>query len=120
MLSAVDPANVFGASVEWPEHETGRPARRTGSYVLLADGALVGYVERGGRSVLTFDHPDVDVVAGLLTDLAARRPGRTTIEKIDGIPSAGTPLGAALERAGFGVGYKGLAYRPTATHRARG
>jgi ATP-dependent Lhr-like helicase len=113
-LSAVDPANVYGAAVPWPQHENGRPARRAGAHALLSEGRLVGYVERGGRSVLTFGAADPDEVANLLAGLAARHRARMTIETVDGSAATGSPLAGALQTAGFVVGYKGLTYRPRA------
>lgn len=53
VLAACDPANPFGAALPWPpardEHAGHRPGRKAGALVVIADGALVAYVERGGR-----------------------------------------------------------------------
>ena len=53
MLSATDPAQPYGAALTWPEN-SGRPARAAGAFVILADGEPVAYLERGGKSLLTF------------------------------------------------------------------
>jgi len=61
VLAATDPANPFGAAVPWPSRspEAGkdpghRPGRKAGALVVLVDGRLVLYVERGGRTLLTW------------------------------------------------------------------
>ncbi|WP_420897901.1 Lhr family helicase, partial [Cryobacterium algoricola] len=57
-LAATDPANPYGAVLPWPALPTGtthRAARKAGAIVVLVDGALVLYVERGGKTVLAFD-----------------------------------------------------------------
>ena len=110
-LSAVDPANPYGATLAWPDHDGGRPARRTGAHVILRSGELVAYVERGARRVLTFGDPAPEVVAPAIADVAGHRR-QTTIETVDGESVASTPLGVALQEEGFSVGYKGLTYRP--------
>ena len=58
-LAATDPANPYGAALPWPvldpdppEGTTLRPARRAGALVLLADGHVVAYVDKGARSLL--------------------------------------------------------------------
>jgi len=62
-LAATDPANPYGAALAWPDPAaaagggaaTGhRPGRKAGALVVLVDGALALYVERGGRTTLTF------------------------------------------------------------------
>src|SRR5690606_41189225 len=57
-LAATDPANPYGAALPWPKTDgTHRPGRKAGALVVLVDGALTLYVERGGKSTLTFtDH----------------------------------------------------------------
>jgi ATP-dependent Lhr-like helicase len=113
VLAATDPANPYGAALPWPERvaESGdggtghRPGRKAGALVVLVDGDLVLYVERGGRSLLTWsDAPDrlqpaVDALA-----LAVREGslGKLAVERTDGDFVLGTPLGSALESAGSG------------------
>ena len=59
-LAATDPAQPYGAALGWPE-TVGHPARAVGAYVVLVDGHACAYLEKGGRSLLTFpaaaDHP---------------------------------------------------------------
>ncbi|MCW2656263.1 MAG: lhr, partial [Jatrophihabitans sp.] len=61
VLATTDPANPYGAALPWPEaprpDDGGRghqPARKAGALVVLVDGACVLYVERGGRTLLSF------------------------------------------------------------------
>ncbi|MDO5493969.1 MAG: ATP-dependent helicase, partial [Nesterenkonia sp.] len=50
VLAATDPANAYGAALDWPELEdvTHRPGRKAGAVVVLRGGELVVYMERGG------------------------------------------------------------------------
>ncbi|MGW8483214.1 ATP-dependent helicase [Microbacterium sp. NPDC055903] len=105
-LAATDPANPYGAALPWPKHEraTHRPGRKAGGLVVLVDGALTLYLERGGRTVLAFQD-DPDVLHAAASDLAAtarsRRLDTLTVEKVDGEAVYGTDLARALQEAGF-------------------
>jgi ATP-dependent Lhr-like helicase len=109
VLAASDPANAYGAAVAWPEHETAQPARRAGAYVVLHDGELVAYVERGGRSVASFVDDGPRFAQAL--SLVAPRIGEWTIERIDGDPAAESPQRSHLITVGFVPGYRGLTMR---------
>ena len=120
-LAATDPANPYGAALGWPESSNAdgghRPGRKAGSLVVLVDGALTLYVERGGRTLLTWsDDPDLLTPAAEALATAARRGqlGRLTVEKADGsqlLGSGPTPLREALASAGFLATPKGLRLR---------
>ncbi len=113
ILAAADPANPYGTALSWPEHSTGTPSRRPGAYVILADGMLVGFAERGGRSLLTFADATELIVTGLI-DIAQRSRSRSlTLAKVDGESAHTSALSGALLAAGFSTGYKGLTYRPS-------
>ncbi|KAA1400153.1 ATP-dependent helicase [Aeromicrobium ginsengisoli] len=116
-LAATDPANPFGAALPWPERSSDdegtrhRPARKAGSLVVIHDGRLVAYLERGGRKVLVFDGDPVRLsaaAASLAGTVRAKRISRLSIETADGRPVAGTPFGEALVEAGFERTIKGL------------
>lgn len=123
-LAATDPANPFGAALPWPtagsedgEAAGHRPGRKAGAVVVLVDGSLVLYVERGGRTLLTWSD-DVDLLtaaAGAMVSTVRRGAlGRLTVEKADGAPLLGardTPLRAALDAAGFVATPRGLRLR---------
>jgi ATP-dependent Lhr-like helicase len=122
-LAATDPANPYGAALPWPvstASTTGtghRPGRKAGAIVVLVDGVLTLYVERGGRTLLTWtDDPDLlGPAAASLADAAQRGSlGRITVEKADGeqlLGSGSTPLREALQAAGFVTTPKGLRLR---------
>ncbi|HEX6231309.1 MAG TPA: DEAD/DEAH box helicase [Actinomycetota bacterium] len=110
-LAAADPAQPYGAALAWPE-SAGRPARVAGAYVVLAGGELAGYLERGGRTLITFGTAapaDVaDALAALVKDGRVRR---LEISRIDGEPASSSPLADVLRAAGFAEGYRGLVMR---------
>ncbi len=112
-LSAIDPAQPFGATLPWPT-SAGRPSRSAGAHAILAGGELVLFVERGGRSLSTFD-TTLDTVelwiAPLMNLVKSRRLRSLEIAKIDGEPALGSPIGDALISAGFSPGYKGPTFR---------
>jgi ATP-dependent Lhr-like helicase len=51
VLAAADPANPYGAALEWPKTEDARLARAAGPHVVLVDGAVAAVVGRGARQV---------------------------------------------------------------------
>jgi ATP-dependent Lhr-like helicase len=123
VLAATDPANPFGAALDWPAptHD-GRhlPKRVAGAHVVLVAGALVAYLERGGRSLVTFTIDDelLAVAAdglGVLVD--AGRVDRLTIQRIDGEAPADQTLVDHLRAAGFADHPRGLVRRAVAAAR---
>jgi len=153
VLAATDPANPYGAALAWPAkpaeqpgpakpaeqpgpakpaEQPGpvapvttlhRPGRKTGALVVLVDGELVLYVERGGKTLLSFGIPgDNDPTGqaarrlGAAVDalaLAVRDGwlGRLHLERADGMSVLTSPLAAALEAAGFRANPRGLRLR---------
>ena len=113
VLAATDPAQPYGAALNWPEHSgAGRAARAAGAYVVLVDGACAAYLERGGKHLLTFPEVAVDAWAEAL--VGAHKEGRLSrlqIERIDDGPARSSPHATALRSAGFSDGYKGLTLR---------
>jgi ATP-dependent Lhr-like helicase len=119
VLSSADPANPYGAALPWPVRagETGghRPGRKAGALVVLVDGALILYVERGGRSLLTWVDEDAPELAAAVGGLAGAvrdgALGRLTVERADGQGVLDSAFGRALEAAGFHATPKGLRLR---------
>jgi ATP-dependent Lhr-like helicase len=123
VLAAADPANPYGAALPWPsrtpEEDGGaRPGRKAGALVVLVDGELGWFVERGGRSLLTFsDDPDVNRAAGAaLAELVTTgRVNSILVERINGIgvlgPEVSTSAVSALTDAGFSRTPRGLRLR---------
>jgi ATP-dependent Lhr-like helicase len=112
-LAATDPANPYGAALGWPSAEGHRPGRKAGALVVIVDGSLALYIERGGKTVLTFTE-DEGMLAAAVTSLAATVRtglGRLRIERVNGEFSIGTPLGHALTDAGFAATPQGLRLR---------
>jgi ATP-dependent Lhr-like helicase len=120
-LAATDPANPYGAALPWPDRGDGghRPGRKAGALVVLVDGDLAMYVERGGRTLLTFPAvDDEDRLSAAVESLGAAvrngALGRLTVEKADGagiLSEQGESLRRALESAGFVATTKGLRLR---------
>jgi ATP-dependent Lhr-like helicase len=122
-LAATDPANPYGAVLPWPalpEGTSHRPGRKAGALVVIVDGALVLYIERGGKSVLAFDAGDAGDLANVRLTAAARSVARTVVagrvvklgvESVNGVFVIGTPAGQALQAAGFDVTPRGLKLR---------
>jgi ATP-dependent helicase Lhr and Lhr-like helicase len=121
VLAAADPANPFGAALPWPDRgeqaaSGHKPGRKAGALVVLVDGALVLYVERGGRSLLSWSalpqllQPAADALALAVRDGAL---GKLTVERADGqaVLGGGGALAEALEAAGFRATPKGLRIR---------
>jgi ATP-dependent Lhr-like helicase len=108
-LAATDPASPFGTSLPWPPHEL-RMARAAGAYVVLDNGELRLYLERGGRSLLTVG----DISAAHLQALAAiaARLDKLEIQEINGSPVKGSRLEPLLREAGFGTTPKGVVLWP--------
>jgi ATP-dependent Lhr-like helicase len=137
VLAATDPANVYGAALPWPERAgTGDPdavdvgegtptgrktsghraGRKAGALVILVDGELVLYVERGGKTLLSWtDEAGPLQSAADALALAVREGalGKITVEKADGGAVLGSdhPLAAALAEAGFHATPRGLRLR---------
>ncbi len=117
-LAATDPANPFGAALPWPPLESGhRPGRKAGAIVVLVDGVLTLYVERGGKTLLTFSD-DEDLLAIGIESLGRvvreGALGRLVVEKADGASILGQDsevLRRAMESAGFIATPRGLRLR---------
>jgi ATP-dependent Lhr-like helicase len=113
VLSAVDPAQPYGAALPWPSRSrdgaaSRGPARVAGAYVVLEGGEPILYLERGGRGLVTLV-PDGDSrVAGALEALVAEvrrgRIKRVALEKVDGESAMSSVLAPVLVSLGFQEG----------------
>jgi ATP-dependent Lhr-like helicase len=124
VLAATDPANPFGAALPWPERpvEAGedarsaghRAGRKAGALVVTVAGELAIYVERGGRTLLSYTgHPDTLAAAAkaLADAVHAGALGAISVERADGGAVRASPLRDALTAAGFRVTPRGLRLR---------
>jgi ATP-dependent Lhr-like helicase len=121
VLAATDPAQPWGAALDWPptraaqDGTTGhRPGRKAGALVVLTDGEPTIYVERGGKSLLSFTD-DLETLTGAANALsAAVRDGSLnglSVERTDGSGALDGVLAEALSEAGFRNSPKGLRLR---------
>lgn len=135
-LAATDPANPYGAALPWPSEDapadpdagpgtdpapaatttTGRghrPGRKAGALVTTVDGRLAVYVERGGKSVLTFtdDPADLAVAARSIAGVVRSGLRKLAVERVDGDFVLESQLGSALREAGFTATPQGLRLR---------
>ncbi|WP_030350084.1 ATP-dependent helicase [Streptomyces scopuliridis] len=119
VLAAADPANAYGAALPWPDPPDGaghKPGRKAGSLVVLVDGELTLYMERGGKTLLSWptdpEDPSLRAAAEALASAArAGALGTVTVERTNGTPALTSPLGRALESAGFHATPRGLRLR---------
>ncbi|MFF9018315.1 ATP-dependent helicase [Streptomyces sp. NPDC014870] len=120
VLAAADPANAYGAALPWPEPPSGaghKPGRKAGSMVVLVDGELTLYMERGGKSLLCWpDDPEDPALRAAAEALAAAALagslGTVTVERVNAATALTSPLARALETAGFHATPRGLRLRP--------
>ncbi|OKK05025.1 DEAD/DEAH box helicase [Streptomyces sp. CB03234] len=119
VLAAADPANAYGAALSWPEPPTGaghKPGRKAGALVVLVDGELTLYMERGGKTLLSWPtEPDAPALQAASDALAAAARagslGTVTVERINGTAALTSPLSRALEASGFHATPRGLRLR---------
>ncbi|ALM38073.1 DEAD/DEAH box helicase [Streptomyces sp. FR-008] len=125
VLAAADPANAYGAALPWPEPPSGaghKPGRKAGAMVVLVDGELAMYMERGGKTLLAWPSttpddpsapdPRLEGAAHALAGSAAGGSlGTVTVERVNGEPALTSPVGTYLENAGFHATPRGLRLR---------
>ena len=112
VLSATDPAQPYGAALSWPPCD-GRPSRSAGTQVVLADGVPLAVLDRGGRTLHTFETTVADLrwITALRSALASGRIRKVELARIDAVPAADHPLHETLLANGFTPGYKGPTLR---------
>lgn len=119
VMAACDPANPYGAALNWPKRVTEdeikhRPGRKAGALVVLHEGELAMYVERGGKTVLTFSDDDaVTSTAAHALAATVKRGGvdKLLVERVDGNDIHGTAFSKVLTEAGFSATPRGLRLR---------
>lgn len=126
VLAAADPANPYGSLLPWPapvnaEREgSGRPRRVAGADVVLVDGQLALFLERGGGTALTFGKDDrvLRRAALALIEVAPTRYRTLVLRRLDGEAAltSEAPLKSALLDAGFIANPQGLRPATPARH----
>lgn len=118
VLAAADPANAYGAALPWPEPPSGathKPGRKAGSLVVLVDGELTLYLERGGKTLLAWPPPDDPRLTAALSALTAASLKGTlpslTVERVNAAPSLTSPYAPPIEATGFHATPQGLRLR---------
>jgi ATP-dependent Lhr-like helicase len=120
VLAATDPANAWGALLDWPAASGGaRPQRAAGALVVLHDGGLLAWLGRGDRPLLTFLPDDEPARSDGARRLALALAGRVErgdlrallIATVDGVAAARSPLVPAFVAAGFSPSSRGLLKR---------
>ncbi len=124
VLAAADPANPYGAALPWPADtaDSGhRPGRKAGALVVLVDGELTWFLERGGRTLLVFsrDGQAHGAAAAALADLVVgKRLQGLLVERVNGVPvlepgvdSDRAAVHDALTGSGFSRTPRGLRLR---------
>lgn len=122
VFDATDPASPFGLALGWPtpiaaESGTGHlPGRKVGGRVVIVQGELILYLERGGKSLLRFtsDESLLRHAATLLTRaIHDGGLGSVILERIEGRTALDHPaLTPLLIEAGFVASPRGLLLRP--------
>ncbi|MCF6523903.1 ATP-dependent helicase [Streptomyces sp. JJ36] len=131
VMAAADPANAYGAALPWPAPPPGathKPGRKAGSVVVLADGELLLYMERGGKTLLAWPGEGEGATGGAgeepgsrarleaaVTALGEAARGGTlgtlTVERVNGVAALTSPVAPLLEAAGFHPTPRGLRIR---------
>ncbi len=114
MLSVVDPAQPYGASVPWPAASAAtasKPMRVPGALTVLRDGKPVVYLDRKNTGLTTFVDDPAMWASELIAIVKSGKRKSVTIEKVDGVLATQSVHRGALLALGFTDGYKGLVYR---------
>jgi len=123
VLAATDPASPWGAVLPWPDAGDGpsdgsdgrdgsqRPRRVGGALVVVVDGRPVLYLERGGKSLVTFpaaraDGPDLERATRALLRMQDYKSLR--VARVDGADAAVASVAPKLIAAGFQREHPGL------------
>jgi ATP-dependent Lhr-like helicase len=134
VLACADPANAYGAALDWPASDWAagsatphRPSRAAGSHAVLVGGRPVLYLERGGRSLLTFTGTQqwgeqdsgsilAMAAAALVAAVHGGRVAPVDLTRINGLPAlaadaAARATVAVLTEAGFTPTPRGVRVR---------
>ncbi|MCU1405540.1 MAG: ATP-dependent helicase, partial [Glaciihabitans sp.] len=107
------PQTALASAADEKKKAGHRPGRKAGALVVMVDGFLTLYIERGGKTVLTFTQDEKMLAAAAVSLAGVVRSGlgKLRIERVDGEFSVGTPLGRVLVDAGFAATPQGVRLR---------
>jgi len=118
MLAATDPANPYGAILQWPESQW-TLSRSVGAQVILVNGLMACYVSRGEKQLYVFLPEDEPLRSTVAREIAkslaslviegARRA--LLIAEINDDPATRSPLASFLVEEGFVTTGMGLQMR---------
>ncbi|MFL5271936.1 MAG: DEAD/DEAH box helicase, partial [Anaeromyxobacteraceae bacterium] len=122
VLAATDPANPYGALLEWPAlpgaADGKRPARAVGAQVVLVNGEPAAWIARGGRQLFawlpefepersTYGEAAASAIAALARAAVARHEA-TLVAEVNGEPATSHAFAGYLVQAGFATSTHGL------------
>ena len=120
VLAATDPAQPYGATLDWPD-TAGRPTRSAGAICVLSRGHVVGWYDVRSHHLVTFERTLEPANVAVLTEALGNlvKDGRAKsveVRKINGAShDEQSPLTlevvAMLEQHRFVKGYRGLVLR---------
>jgi ATP-dependent helicase Lhr and Lhr-like helicase len=114
VLASTDPAQPFGAGLDWPSTR-GRPARNAASVVVLRAGEPLVWFDRRGHHLVTFPQAlaDTSWCEALMALVKNDRATSIEIRKVDGeaLAGGGDAIVELLRVKGFADGYRGMVYR---------
>ena len=112
VLSSTDPAQPYGAALDWPV-SAGRPSRIAGAVVVLRNGLPLVWFDRRSSHLVTFPaSTDISWAEALAMLVKDGRQRSIEVRKVNGDPiDRNGPEASALLAAGFADGYRGLVLR---------
>ncbi len=124
-LAATDPANPYGAALAWPKApDTHLPGRKAGATVVLDESGLALFIERGGRSVLTWCDAETErarqSLDRLVTEVRSGLRPPLHLQRVDGVDVHSSPWRHTLQDSGFLLTPRGLRLRADRSRSAQG
>jgi ATP-dependent Lhr-like helicase len=114
-LAATDPANPFGAALPWPKAADAHlPGRKAGATVVVDDDGLALFVERGGRSLLSWcdsGERGERAIAALVESVRRGHRPALHLQRVDGVGVHESAWHGQLVAAGLTVTPRGLRLR---------
>jgi len=119
VLSAVDPANPYGAAIPWPSKNDSRCLRSAGALVVLHNGSVLGYLAKGFSNLVTFAVDDRSenasrarvLAESLIAFAKTRKLPALHLPLVDGQDAAKWDCATVFLACGFILAGQGLLYR---------